>query len=102
MKDRDKNASRFFTKVKEPMFRSSVIHTERRAIFKPYILSSSKETALTFERLTAYHKDPGIICYIKIDDKFVTRIYGGHINVQKRLQFFITFTLILYTKSPHY
>jgi hypothetical protein len=51
------------------MFRNTVIHIERRTVLKPYILSSSKEIALTFERLTAYQKESGIICYIKIEDR---------------------------------
>jgi hypothetical protein len=50
MNERGRDMWWFLRSIKEPMFRGYVIHTERGAIFKPYILSSSKETALTFER----------------------------------------------------
>lgn len=65
MRDRYKDLSWFLSKIKEPMFCSSVIRTERRAIFKPYILSSSKRIALNFEGLTAYQKEPWIISHNK-------------------------------------
>jgi len=40
----------FLGYIKEPMFRSYIIYIESQAIFKPYIFSSSKESALSFER----------------------------------------------------
>jgi hypothetical protein len=50
MKERGRDIWRFL----RPMFRGNVIHIERRVVFKPYILSSLRQTALTFERQTAH------------------------------------------------